>query len=702
MRKTTFLKTLLLFISCFVLTNSVYGETTFFSFTGTSGYVAPPAANWTSSGTVDGGSYLKLCSGYVVSPVIEASTGLVFKYDVATFGSGVAGSKTILYVLNAVDNSIISQFTLTSANSSTYVANQSQAIGSVAVGFKIKIEGVGDGLTTNSANKGTRLRNFSLLGTSSPACTASNLAFAQPVVNKLVADAAFTQTASSLNATTAITYESSNTGVVNVNAATGEVSIVGTGSATITASQAAGSHNSVEYCAATASYTVNVVSAAPTITVTEVTVPDMVAYAGETDTETMNVSGINLTEDIRLEISGVNADQFSLSKNSVAQVGGTAANTVITVIYQPTSAGAHTAVLSVLSAGATTVTRTLNGSATWKPLAKPVLTGATSVSANALTLNWDAVSGATEYEVNVFTKTTGSASLASDLFISEYIEGSGYNKAIEIYNGTGAAVDLSNYSLFKQTNGAGAYGNELALSGTLLNADVFVVAYVSGSNAASTGILAVTDLQTASSAVNFNGNDAVGLFKNGVQIDEVGIFNQETPSWGTDLTLIRKSSANVPKAIYDAADWDVMSKDYITNLGTHTFAPTGGSTSTPIPGSPFTVATNSKDLTGLVTSTTYYYTVKAKNANVVSELSDEMSVATLGTAVPELNAGLNLRVVGGSIVFDAVADQLVEVYNAVGQRIKSTITVDGLNTVAVGNKGVVLVKVGAQIQKVIL
>ena len=124
--------------------------------------------------------------------------------------------------------------------------------------------------------------------------------------------------------------------------------------------------------------------------------------------------------------------------------------------------------------------------------------------------------------------------------------------------------------------------------------------------------------------------------------------------------------------------------------------------STPIAGSPFTVSTNSKDLTGLVTSTTYYYTVKAKNANVVSELSDEMPVATLGTAVPELNAGLNLRVVGGSIVFDAVADQLVEVYNAMGQRIKSTITVDGLNTVAVGNKGVVLVKVGAQIQKVIL
>ena len=32
---------------------------------------------------------------------------------------------------------------------------------------------------------------------------------------------------------------------------------------------------------------------------------------------------------------------------------------------------------------------------------------------------------------------------ATELFISEYIEGSSFNKAIEIYNGTGAAVDLA-------------------------------------------------------------------------------------------------------------------------------------------------------------------------------------------------------------------------------------------------------------------
>src|SRR5688572_17868920 len=45
---------------------------------------------------------------------------------------------------------------------------------------------------------------------------------------------------------------------------------------------------------------------------------------------------------------------------------------------------------------------------------------------------------------------------ATDLFFSEYIEGSSNNKAIEIYNGTGAPVDLltGNYVLQVHFNGS--------------------------------------------------------------------------------------------------------------------------------------------------------------------------------------------------------------------------------------------------------
>ena len=46
-----------------------------------------------------------------------------------------------------------------------------------------------------------------------------------------------------------------------------------------------------------------------------------------------------------------------------------------------------------------------------------------------------------------------STASAVDLIISEYIEGSSYNKAIEIYNGTGSAVDLNSYELQFYFNG---------------------------------------------------------------------------------------------------------------------------------------------------------------------------------------------------------------------------------------------------------
>lgn len=41
----------------------------------------------------------------------------------------------------------------------------------------------------------------------------------------------------------------------------------------------------------------------------------------------------------------------------------------------------------------------------------------------------------------------------SDLIISEYVEGSGNNKAIEIYNGTGESVSLDDYVIRIAQNG---------------------------------------------------------------------------------------------------------------------------------------------------------------------------------------------------------------------------------------------------------
>ncbi|MFB3844363.1 MAG: lamin tail domain-containing protein [Candidatus Cloacimonadaceae bacterium] len=170
--------------------------------------------------------------------------------------------------------------------------------------------------------------------------------------------------------------------------------------------------------------------------------------------------------------------------------------------------------------------------------------------------------------------TIGLFAQATNLLISEYVEGSSYNKAIEIFNGTGVPVNLATVSIKKQTNGAGAFGNELVLSGTLANNDVFVIV---SSNSGGTNLAGqpYVDLATTSQAINFNGNDAVALFRNGVMIDVVGIVDQ-VDYWGENMTLVRNSNVASPSTTFNPDEWTQYPQNTFTYLGYHNF--TGGST----------------------------------------------------------------------------------------------------------------------------
>jgi hypothetical protein len=163
---------------------------------------------------------------------------------------------------------------------------------------------------------------------------------------------------------------------------------------------------------------------------------------------------------------------------------------------------------------------------------------------------------------------------ATNLIISEYVEGSSYQKALEIFNGTGGDVDLSTVSLKKQTNGAGAFGSELVLSGILANNDVYVIV---NSSTGGTNLVGqpFVDLATTSQAVNFNGNDAVALFRGGVMLDVVGIVDQ-VEIWGADMTLVRNSNIASPTTVFNIAEWTSYPINTFSYLGAHTF--TGGTT----------------------------------------------------------------------------------------------------------------------------
>ncbi len=249
------------------------------------------------------------------------------------------------------------------------------------------------------------------------------------------------------------------------------------------------------------------------------------------------------------------------------------------------------------------------------------------------------------------TRPTSAA--ATELFISEYIEGSSNNKAIEIFNGTGAAVDLAagGYNLQYFFNGNTSAGLTINLTGTVASSDVYVVAQAS----ANATILAQAD-QTNSSGW-FNGDDAVVLRKGTTIVDVIGQVGFDPGTeWGTGLlstadnTLRRKSTIcagdTVGSDVFDPSiEWDGFANDTFGGLGAHTAS--CGAVNQPVtPACPMNLSTGSgaavsspvsaTDADGTVTGASL--SVVPANANIT--LSNFVAAAAVGgTATAQLNVG---------------------------------------------------------------
>ncbi len=186
---------------------------------------------------------------------------------------------------------------------------------------------------------------------------------------------------------------------------------------------------------------------------------------------------------------------------------------------------------------------------------------------------------------------------ASDLFFSEYIEGTSQNKALEIFNGTGADVYLSDYQISQAPNGGGwQYYHSFPVGAFITNGDVWVI----------TTDEAVAELQDEAdeilaypSVVHFNGNDARGLEwtpdggTTWVLLDVIGLPDED-PGTGNgwevagvanatvEHTLVRKLTVADPTTDWalsagtNASDsqWDVYDQNTFSYIGDHEF---GGS-----------------------------------------------------------------------------------------------------------------------------
>lgn len=175
--------------------------------------------------------------------------------------------------------------------------------------------------------------------------------------------------------------------------------------------------------------------------------------------------------------------------------------------------------------------------------------------------------------------TVSAAGATQDLIISEYIEGSSNNKAIELYNGTGKTIDLSAYTLEQYNNGSTTASSTAKLEGELLAGETYVIYNSQSNDNLKAAIANVKKL--AHGVTAFNGNDAIVLKNNGVIIDSIGKVGEDPgTNWNvngvatSEMTLVRKSTitsgdTNITDTYDPSLEWIAYPRDTFTNLGLH-------------------------------------------------------------------------------------------------------------------------------------
>ncbi len=209
------------------------------------------------------------------------------------------------------------------------------------------------------------------------------------------------------------------------------------------------------------------------------------------------------------------------------------------------------------------------------------ITGLSSSTLYGVTLQTKDTSNNLSSKTNTTSITTtdgNSNNGVTELFFSEYVEGSGNNKAIEIVNLTSLTINLSRYEVKRQGNGAGDWITPIRLdSGSITSIvpnDVFVLINGNADNSTLINeadiVIPNTEDSNYGAPINFNGNDPVGLFKDGVLIDIIGTFNGGSADFAKDITLRRKSNILEPNTTFTVSEWETFPQNTVGDIGSHT------------------------------------------------------------------------------------------------------------------------------------
>ena len=270
-------------------------------------------------------------------------------------------------------------------------------------------------------------------------------------------------------------------------------------------------------------------------------------------TQQIEFKGVNLTADLTISLK--QNIMYTLSANTISQ-SAALAGTTLSLHFSPAGSCTARDTLVISGGGIQTLQIPISGLSS----NDFITLEADEITPVGGRLHWTADSEATDYQVSVYQGDQR----AGNLIISAYVEGSSFNKAIEIYNGTGASIDLADFVLRKQRNGVDAFGEDTQLEGTLAHGATHTIVHASCTNEA----LSSKANQLDNSSLNFNGNDAIALYRKDIMIDVVGVIN-DASNWGADMTFERKAWVTHPTTKFDMNEWDTSGIDYFDNIGAH-------------------------------------------------------------------------------------------------------------------------------------
>jgi gliding motility-associated-like protein len=163
----------------------------------------------------------------------------------------------------------------------------------------------------------------------------------------------------------------------------------------------------------------------------------------------------------------------------------------------------------------------------------------------------------------------------SNLFISEVTDSNtGSLTYVEIFNGTGAPVNLSGYKLKFYTTLTGPASCDFTLVGMLANGATHIVKVSSDAN-----IPGVVPNQTVTLCTGVNNNDRIYLTTSTGSQSVIDVWGTPdltvfTPAGQTGYTYRRINSAVIPNTVWNPADWNAIDPEVYTDLGTYVPATT--------------------------------------------------------------------------------------------------------------------------------